>query len=418
MFAMFAELESEMKSRSVEFGLHECYERGDYHCPTRNLLGYEKDGKYNMKIEPEGAKTVRLIYDLFLAGYSQREIAEALTFLALPTAKGNLKWSKQSVSGILRNERYSGAIVMRKTYSISFYKARRNVGQRPIYYEQTHHEGIVSIDEHARALLLLKANHASPFFNHLYEVKVIWQGLLAGFIPMSPAFGGYDAGHYLGAFIMARVPEINIETEIAHITGTKRVRSELFCGKNTAVVTISDYGILFNASCLTLLKETAYVELLLHPAERLLAVRKATCRNKNAVPWKTNPISAQQLSQVIYELMGWKKYWRYKMTANYFEKNDEQTIIFDLGCCEFRIRNSRKGGKTAKGIPSEWLSGFGNGMPDHMLLCRRAMASKLDSWEVSASPSAVDGYAININQLTRTEAEKLIAKMRCDHEKT
>ena len=72
IFAMFAELESELKSRSVEFGLSAIFDDGKHLCPTRNLLGYEKDGKYMMKVEPEGAKTVRLIYDLFLAGYGVR----------------------------------------------------------------------------------------------------------------------------------------------------------------------------------------------------------------------------------------------------------------------------------------------------------------------------------------------------------
>jgi Site-specific recombinases, DNA invertase Pin homologs len=120
VFAMFAELDSELKSRSVDFGLNECYERGEYLCPTDNLLGYYKDARFSMQIEPEGAKTVRLIYDLFLAGYSPAKIAEILTSLFLLTAKGNPVWSKSSVIGILKNERYSGAILMQKTFTVSF----------------------------------------------------------------------------------------------------------------------------------------------------------------------------------------------------------------------------------------------------------------------------------------------------------
>ena len=44
MFAMFAELESELKSKSVLFGLKEMYEGERYLCPAMNLLGYDKDG--------------------------------------------------------------------------------------------------------------------------------------------------------------------------------------------------------------------------------------------------------------------------------------------------------------------------------------------------------------------------------------
>ena len=75
--AMCAELESEMKSKSVKFGNNRCFENGNYFCPA-NLLGYEKDGKYGIKKEPEGAKTVRIIYDLFLAGYSMKEISDVI----------------------------------------------------------------------------------------------------------------------------------------------------------------------------------------------------------------------------------------------------------------------------------------------------------------------------------------------------
>jgi DNA invertase Pin-like site-specific DNA recombinase len=415
VFAMFAELDSELKSRSVEFGLTECYEDRRYLCPADNLLGYYKDAKYSIKIEPEGAKTVRLIYDLFLAGYSPDKIADILTSLGLLTAKKNPVWAKSSVTGILKNERYAGALLMQKQYTVSFltHKTRRNVGQKKIYYEPDHHERIVSIDEHARSLLLLRANFDSLYFNHLYEIKVIRNGLLSGFIPMNPAFGGYDAGHYLGAFIMARVPEIDIETEVAHIAGTKRVRRELFCDKNTAAVTLSAHGIQFSSGCIPLMKDTSYVELLLHPAERLFAVRKSSRRNKNAIPWDSNGVTAQELSKVLYELMGWQKYWRYKMTANCFAKDGEQVLMFDLSCCEFRIRSGKKGEKTATGVPSEWFSEFGEELPEYMLLCRRAMADKLTDWKLSAVPSAVAEYGIGIKPLTYEQAEQRIAKMRC-----
>lgn len=412
MFAMFAELESELKSKSVLFGLKEMYEGERYLCPAMNLLGYDKDGKYGLKIEPEGAKTVRLIYDLFLSGYSEKEIASLLTELARPTATGKLEWSKTAVAGICGNEKYCGDILMQKGYTINFltHQVRRNTGQRRIFYETDHHEAIVSRDEHARALLLLKANHDSPFFNHLYEVKVIRRGLLSGFIPMNLAFGGYDAGHYLGALVMARVPYKNIEAEVAHISGVKRVRRELFGDKDAAIATISRFGITFSSGCISLLKETACVEVLLHPNERLLAIRRATKRNKNAIPWNSHAIPARELSHVIYELMGWQRDWKYKVTANYFTKADEQVMIFDLNCCEFRFRNSARGDKPTRAIPSEWLSEFGDGLPEYMMLCRRALANGLDKWDIDAAASAVEAF--DFKPLSRSEVEKRISEMR------
>ena len=412
--AMCAELESELKSKSVRFGNNRCFENGNYFCPT-NLLGYEKDGKYAIKIEPEGAKTVRLIHDLFLAGYSTKKISEVMTSISRPTAAGNLIWSPSSVQGILKNEKYCGDFIMQKTFVENYktHKALQNKGQRKIYYEPDHHDGIVSRAEHARSLLLLRSNQSSPYFDHRFVIRVIRQGLLSGFIPMNPAFGGYSASHYLCALETARIPFPKIEAEVAHIAGAKRVRRELFCNRYAAV-TFSESGLHFNTSCASLMAEPTYVELLLHPTERLFAVRKTTKRNRNALPWTALPIRARELTHVIYQLMGWKKDWKYKATANCFSKNDEQVIFFDLTCCEFQFRENMK---LTKAIPSDWISGFGENLPEYMLLCRRALAEKLVNWKLSEPPSPVNGFEIGITPLTKEQAEKRIAGMRCANEK-
>jgi hypothetical protein len=349
-----------------------------------------------------------------LAGYSEKEIASVLTELALPTATGKLEWTKTAVAGICKNEKYCGDILMQKQYTIDFHthQMKKNKGKKEIFYETNHHEAIVSREEHARALLLLHSDHDSTFFNHEYEIKVIKRGLLTGFIPMNLAFGGYEAGHYLGALVMADIPQKNIEVEIAHIVGTKRVRRELFSERDTAAVTFSKNGIAFNFGCISLLHDTAYIEVLLPPSERLLAVRKTTKRNKNAVPWRNGDMSARKLSYALYSLMGWQKMWKYKTIANFFSKNGEQVIIFDLNCCEFRIRSKESGMKSIRAIPSEWLSCFGNYMPEHIMLCRRALADHLDKWDVNAQPSQVPYFENSIQSFSRSEAEKLISEMR------
>lgn len=412
MFAMFAELESELKSRSVLFGLKEMYEDDKYLCPAKNLLGYDKDGKYGLKIEPEGAKTVRLIYDLFLAGYSEKEIAKVLTDLARPTGKGRFEWSVSSVRGICKNEKYCGDILMQKTYTVSFlsHQIKRNKGKMEIYYETEHHEPIVSREEHARSLLLLGADHSSPFFNHEYEIMVIKKGLLAGFIPINLAFGGYDAGHYLGALVMADIPQKNIEAEIAHIAGTRRVRRELFGEWSASTLTISKNDFTFNSSCISLFQDTEFAEILLHPNERILAVRKTTKHNKNAVPWRSGTLLSKKISHIVYTLMGWQMDWKYKMTADCFSKNNEQVIMFDLNCCEFRIHDKEKG--AVRGIPSEWLSCFGDGLPEYIMMCRRALAEHLDKWYINAAPAQPPYFDWGIIPLTRAEAEQRIEEMR------
>ncbi|MDR3109297.1 MAG: hypothetical protein LBU65_06365 [Planctomycetaceae bacterium] len=194
---------------------------------------------------------------------------------------------------------------------------------------------------------------------------------------MNPAFGGYEANHYLCAFETAQVPFPPIEAELTHIAGAKRIRKELFCNRYAAV-TFSGCGLHFNSDCVSLMKEAAYVEILLHPTERLFAVRKTTQRNRNAILWKALPIQARELTHIIYRLMGWQKGWKYKVTANCFSKHNEQVIFFDLTCCEYQFREDKK---LTKAIPSNWISDFGENLPDYMMLCRRALAKKIGKLE-------------------------------------
>ena len=55
-------------------------------------------------------------------------------------------------------------------------------------------------------------------------------------------------------------------------------------------------------------------------------------------------------------------------------------------------------------IPSDWLSSFGENVPEHMMLCRRALADKLDDWKLAATPSPVEGFVLGVTPLTREQA--------------
>ena len=410
VLAMCAELESELKSRSVEFGQNELY--GSYTFPVPTLLGYIKAGKYTMKIEPEGAKTVRLIYDLFLAGTSPIEIAAILSGLKRPTSKNNLKWLPSSVTGILANEKYAGAYLMRKRFTVTFltHQTRKNIGQKRIFHKPDHHEPIVSSDEHARALLMLRANHTSPYFNNKYEIKVVRRGLLTGFIPMNIVFGGYGAEHYLAAYIMARVPEIKFDTEMPIIPGLRRVNRELFCDRYTATLTITKMQMIFNATCISRLNAD-YAEILLNPHERLLAVRKTTSRNKNAVSWNGLALPARELNSVLFEMMDWQNGWQCKVPANVLRRGDDTVLMFDLSNCEYRLRSGNKITKYVRAVPSDWIDSAGIDTIDYMLRSRRAYAESLSDWQLSEKASDVEGFDTYVEPQTREKIELMIQEL-------
>lgn len=111
---------------------------------TPPLLGYDQDEEGNLIMNEEEAKTVRLIYFMYLYGYSTQQIADQLTKLERPTKKGNLKWSSSSVFGVLQNERHCGEVLAHKTFTPNYldHKARKNRGDRNQYRQaqaQTDH---------------------------------------------------------------------------------------------------------------------------------------------------------------------------------------------------------------------------------------------------------------------------------------
>ena len=96
-----AQEESHIKSSSMNLSYEMRFSHGIFLTPP--LLGYDQDEEGNLIMNEEEAKTVRLIYFMYLYGYSTQQIADQLTKLERPTKKGNLKWSSSSVLGVLQN---------------------------------------------------------------------------------------------------------------------------------------------------------------------------------------------------------------------------------------------------------------------------------------------------------------------------
>jgi hypothetical protein len=282
---------------------------------------------------------------------------------------------------------------MRKRYTVSFltHQTRKNIGQKRIYHVPEHHTPIVSPGEHARALLMLRANHASPFFNNKYEIRIIRRGLLAGFIPMNVAFGGYGAEHYLAAYIMARVPKITYSADVPVIPGLRHFGREVCCDKNTATLNVTKNLMSFNSMCVSRL-DAKYVEILLNPSEKLIAVRKSSYKNKNAILWDSAVIAAREINSVFYEMMGWQKGWQCKIPANILRRDEQKVLIFDLSVCEFKYRTGGKNSRYVRAIPNNWANSEGTGKIDLMLNARRAYAQSLPDWRLAESALAVEGF--------------------------
>ena len=422
MLSSLAQAESEAKRESMLWSIDKRFSRGQFLTPTNNLLGYitveDDEGNKTMIIEEDGAKTVRAIFKSFLSGYSLAKIAYLLTFYQRPTAKGNLFWSTASVRGILINEKYCGDVVAQKTITqdVISHKVIKNKGQKRSVYKRDHHVAIISRAEYIQALLLLKSKRGSLYFNPEYSIQVVRTGLLTGFIPLNPSFGGYSPSHYVGALEAAGVELPVISGEVVEIKNATVARIQEFSHSTIASLNISEKQLRFNSDCIAFFADVAFVEILFHPQELIIAVRPTDKSNKNGVLWNTKPISAGNLCKNFYTFCAWQKTIRYKIMADCFIRDNEKVLMFDLNSAEYYIKETIE--KTTidengervniwKELsrllqPEKWQEDFGRDVISHATTCRRGLALTLDDWNTNESAEKVEGFD---NFITNSDAD-------------
>ena len=146
MMGAFAQAESESMSANIVWGKRQAMREGK--TSVRNLYAYEKTEDGSLKIIPEQAEVVRMIFDSFLAGHSVRMIKDELEAQGIPATKGGAEWSESVIRSILKNEKYCGDVLMQKTYTQDCISKKqiRNVGQLPMYLVRDNHAGIITRD--------------------------------------------------------------------------------------------------------------------------------------------------------------------------------------------------------------------------------------------------------------------------------
>lgn len=394
--ATMAQEESHIRSRSMETSLRMRLDGG---LPlTPKLLGYSHDADGNLVVNPEEAPTVKLIFYMYLYGYSTSEIASALTELGRKTYLGNVRWSANSVVQVLRNERHCGDVLTRKTFTPNYltHKARRNKGDRPQSLYRDHHEAIISRDDFIAVQRML--NNAK-YGNRSYtpELRVIDKGLLKGFVTIHPRWAGFKAEDFYRA--SASISPTDGESEGAAPTaaqfavsagdfdlrGFEITRSEFFDGADPQYITFRDKQIALSAACVRAFGKKNLVELMVDPIRMLFAVRSARPGQRNAVVcsrfsegrYKVKDIPSGAFEAVLFELFGWNTALRYRVRGQLFQSEGESAYIFPVQDAEVLVQPqlladgqqtaAGKGavqplavsGKRVRAVPEAWVKSFG-----------------------------------------------------------
>lgn len=148
IMASLAQQESQSLSQNVKLGFQYRYQQGQITVNHNRFLGYTKDEKGQLIIDPDEAVVVRRIYREYLEGASLQQICRGLEADGILTGAGKQKWRPETLHKILKNEKYIGDALLQKTYTVDFLEKKRvpNNGLVPQYYVENSHEAIIPRD--------------------------------------------------------------------------------------------------------------------------------------------------------------------------------------------------------------------------------------------------------------------------------
>ena len=113
-FSAFAQAESESLSQNVTMGKRRLYKEGQCSFQYKHFIGYRRGADGQPEVDPEGAKTIEHIYYGFLAGKTPAQLKTELEQKNIRSPSGNATWSKATIQNILRNEKYTGDVLLQK----------------------------------------------------------------------------------------------------------------------------------------------------------------------------------------------------------------------------------------------------------------------------------------------------------------
>lgn len=176
IMSSIAQEESRKTSERVKWGQKRRMEQGIVF--GRDMLGYDvRDGK--LTINESGAETVRLIFHKFInEGKGSHTIARELRETGVETATYMKQWSNTVILRVLRNEKYCGDLIQKKTYTPSYlnHEKKYNNGQEDFVVIRNHHEPIISTELFEKAQKELKKRSPSKEEKSKYSNRYCLSG--------------------------------------------------------------------------------------------------------------------------------------------------------------------------------------------------------------------------------------------------
>lgn len=437
IMATLAEEESRNKSVIMNWSIDRRFSRGIFLTPE--LLGYDRDENGELVINPQEAETVKVIYDLYINGWTPKEIADLLTEYGRKTKLGNEVWNPGTIRGVIENERHCGDILARKTYTPNFknHKAKKNEGKRTQYRQRDHHDPIVSREVYNAANHLAASRTYGSKRKPLPVLSVIDGGMLAGYVPVDKDWKGFSTEDYRAACESVDQKEETVlpTGKRLNMAGFQIVRSDFFPSTEDLKMTISQGNLRFSTSCLRKFEDVEYVELLLNTVKNCIAIRPCSADCPNAIHWGrlreekwiVSSVGSRGLSSTLFDMMNWEEEAKYRFKGQFISRGDDKLLLFQLDepvvtRTETQVvvpdepetddeHEEIVMKETIRSYPASWLVSFGAPITFLTRVNRLEQAHYAGEWDVLRPAKEVEGMNIlaadQLAELMR-EAETII----------
>ena len=270
----------------------------------------------------------------------------------------------------------------------------------------------------------------------LPELQVVHEGALKGFVSINPRWAGFRDVDYEVAsesvcnseeFNSPEPKQIEVKSGDFDLRGFEIARSQFFDSIEKICVTFSIKSVKFSKACLQKLGNVQFIEMLVHPAEHLVAVRPAAKDDRNAIRWGKSDekdgcepriITGVAFLRTVYSLFGWEEEYRYRIQGVRRHKNMESVILFDMKETEvFMPRETLLAGSVAEGrelldndvrpvvpntrssiraYPSAWADTFGSNYYRHAQARELSTIDIDGAWQITEKAQPFSNTELNI----------------------
>ena len=145
ILASFAQEEVISTSNNIKWAIKKKFESGKPQCRYK-IYGYRWDGD-NLVIEPEEAKIVKLIFQMYLNKVSAERMEIELKEMGVIATNGGY-FNIGTIRDMLLNITYTGNLLLQKSYTPNPLVRRKvkNNGELPKYYVENNHEAIIPME--------------------------------------------------------------------------------------------------------------------------------------------------------------------------------------------------------------------------------------------------------------------------------